>query len=98
MCFFIPIVLFSLLAYAWARGAIESGTFVLLSALIWIPDLVLIAVYIFTEVICVGLLLLLCFLCLMFVCSAFLLVRLVIELWPLWLIIFLAGIMLYIIH
>nr|DAJ49610.1 MAG TPA: protein of unknown function (DUF4349) [Caudoviricetes sp.] len=32
----------------------------------------------------------------MFVCSAFLLVRLVIELWPLWLIIFLAGIMLYI--
>ena len=51
MCFFIPIVLFLLLAYAWARGAIESGTFVLLSALIWIPDLVLIAVYIFTEVI-----------------------------------------------
>ena len=51
MCFFIPIVLFLLLAYAWARGVIESGTFVLLSALIWIPDLVLIAVYIFTEVI-----------------------------------------------
>lgn len=51
MCFFIPIVLFLLLAYAWARGGIESSTFVLLSALIWIPDLVLIAVYIFTEVI-----------------------------------------------
>lgn len=51
MCFFIPIVLFSLLAYAWARGAIESGTFILLSALIWIPDLIMIAVYIFTEVI-----------------------------------------------
>ena len=51
MCFFIPIVLFSLRAYAWARGAIESGTFVLLSALIWIPDLIMIAVYIFTEVI-----------------------------------------------
>lgn len=51
MCFFIPIVLFSLLAYAWGRGGIESSTFILLSALIWIPDLVLIAVYIFTEVI-----------------------------------------------
>lgn len=51
MCFFIPIVLFLLLAYAWSRGAIESGTFVLLSALIWIPDLIMIAVYIFTEVI-----------------------------------------------
>lgn len=51
MCFFIPIVLFSLLAYAWATGGIESSMFALLSVLIWIPDLVLIAVYIFTEVI-----------------------------------------------
>lgn len=51
MCFFIPIVLFSLLAFAWSRGAVEDGTFVLLSALIWIPDLVMIAIYIFTEVI-----------------------------------------------
>ena len=51
MCFFIPIVLFSLLAYAWARGGIESSTFALLSALIWIPDLVMIIVYILTEVI-----------------------------------------------
>ena len=51
MCFFIPIVLFLLLAYAWTRGGIESSTFALLSALIWIPDLIMIAVYIFTEVI-----------------------------------------------
>ena len=51
MCFFIPIVLFSLLAYAWSRGGIEDGMFALLSALIWIPDLIMIAVYIFTEVI-----------------------------------------------
>ena len=51
MCFFIPIVAFLLLAYAWARGGIESSTFALLSALIWIPDLIMIAVYIFTEVI-----------------------------------------------
>ena len=51
MCFFIPIVLFLLLAYAWSRGGIESSTFALLSALIWIPDLIMIAVYIFTEVI-----------------------------------------------
>lgn len=51
MCFFIPIVLFSLLAFAWSRGAVEDSTFILLSALIWVPDLVLIAVYIFTEVI-----------------------------------------------
>ena len=51
MCFFIPIVLFLLLAYAWARGGIENSTFALLSALIWIPDLIMIAVYIFTEVI-----------------------------------------------
>lgn len=51
MCFFIPIVLFLLLAYAWSRGAVEDGTFVLLSMLIWIPDLIMIAVYIFTEVI-----------------------------------------------
>ena len=50
MCFFIPIVLFLLLAYAWSRGGIESSTFALLSALIWIPDLIMIAVYIFTEV------------------------------------------------
>ena len=51
MCFFIPIVLFLLLAYAGARGVIESSTFALLSAHIWIPDLIMIAVYIFTEVI-----------------------------------------------
>lgn len=51
MCFFIPIVLFSLLAYAWSRGGVGDGTFALLSALIWIPDLIMIAVYIFTEVI-----------------------------------------------
>ena len=51
MCFFIPIVLFSLLAFAWSRGAVEDSTFILLSALIWIPDLIMIAVYIFTEVI-----------------------------------------------
>lgn len=51
MCFFIPIVLFSLLAFAWSRGGVEDSTFALLSALVWIPDLVLIAVYIFTEVI-----------------------------------------------
>ena len=51
MCFFIPIVLFLLLAYAWSRGGIESSTFALLSSLIWIPDLIMIAVYIFTEVI-----------------------------------------------
>ena len=51
MCFFIPIVLFLLLAYAWSRGDVEDGTFVLLSMLIWIPDLIMIAVYIFTEVI-----------------------------------------------
>lgn len=51
MCFFIPIVLFLLLALAWWRGVIGSNTFVLLSALIWIPDLIMIAVYIFTEVI-----------------------------------------------
>ena len=51
MCFFIPIILFLLLAYAWTRGGIESSTFALLSALIWIPDLIMIAVYIFTEVI-----------------------------------------------
>ena len=44
------IVAFLLLAYAWSRGAIESGMFVLLSALIWIPDLIMIAVYIFMEV------------------------------------------------
>ena len=51
MCFFIPIVLFLLLAYAWTKGGIESSMFALLSALIWIPDLIMIAVYIFTEVI-----------------------------------------------
>lgn len=51
MCFFIPIVVFSLLAYAWGRGTIEDGMFALLSAFIWIPDLIMIAVYIFTEVI-----------------------------------------------
>ena len=51
MCFFIPIVLFLLLAYAWSRSGIEDSTFILLSALIWIPDLIMIAVYIFTEVI-----------------------------------------------
>ena len=50
MCFFIPIVLFLLLAFAWSRGAVEDNTFALLSALIWIPDLIMIAVYIFTEV------------------------------------------------
>lgn len=51
MCFFIPIVLFLLLAFAWWRGDIGSNTFVLLSALVWVPDLIMIAVYIFTEVI-----------------------------------------------
>lgn len=51
MCFFIPIVLFLLLAYAWSRGGVEDSTFALLSALIWIPDIIMIAVYIFTEVI-----------------------------------------------
>lgn len=51
MCFFIPIVLFLLLAYAWSRGSVENSTFILLSALIWIPDFIMIAVYIFTEVI-----------------------------------------------
>lgn len=51
MCFFIPIVAFLLLAYAWARGGVEDSTFALLSMLIWIPDLIMIAVYIFTEVI-----------------------------------------------
>lgn len=51
MCFFIPIVLFLLLALAWWRGAIGSYTFVRLSALILVPDLIMIAVYIFTEVI-----------------------------------------------
>lgn len=51
MCFFIPIVLFLLLALAWWRGAIGSYTFVCLSALILVPDLIMIAVYIFTEVI-----------------------------------------------
>ena len=51
MCFFIPIVLFLLLAYAWSRGGVEDSTFALLSALIWIPDLIMIAVYIFMEVI-----------------------------------------------
>ena len=51
MCFFIAIVLFLLLAFAWSRGAVEDSTFALLSALIWIPDLIMIAVYIFTEVI-----------------------------------------------
>ena len=51
MCFFIPIVVFSPLAYAGAKGGIDTGTFLLLSALIWIPDLIMIAVYIFTEVI-----------------------------------------------
>lgn len=50
MCFFIPIVLFLLLAYAWSRGGVEDSTFALLSMLIWIPDLIMIAVYIFTEV------------------------------------------------
>ena len=51
MCFFIPIVLFLLLALAWWRGAIGSYTFVRLLALILVPDLIMIAVYIFTEVI-----------------------------------------------
>lgn len=51
MCFFIPIVLFLLLAYAWSRGGVEDSTFILISMLIWIPDLIMIAVYIFTEVI-----------------------------------------------
>lgn len=51
MCFFIPIVLFLLLAYAWSRGGVEDSTFALLSALVWIPDLIMIAVYIFTEMI-----------------------------------------------
>ncbi len=50
MCFFIPIVLFLLLAYAWSRGGVEDSTFILISMLIWIPDLIMIAVYIFTEV------------------------------------------------
>ncbi len=50
MCFFIPIVLFLLLAYAWSRGDVADSTFILLSMLIWIPDLIMIAVYIFTEV------------------------------------------------
>lgn len=51
MCFFIPIVLFLFLAYVWSRGGIEDGMFALLSMLIWIPDLIMIAIYIFTEVI-----------------------------------------------
>lgn len=51
MCFFIPIVLLLLLALAWWRGAIGSYTFVQLSAIILIPDLIMIAIYIFTEVI-----------------------------------------------
>ena len=51
MCFFIPIVLFLLLAYAWSRGDVADSTFILLSMLIWVPDLIMIAVYIFTEVI-----------------------------------------------
>lgn len=51
MCFFIPIVLFLLLAYAWSRGGVADSTFILLSELIWVPDLIMIAVYIFTEVI-----------------------------------------------
>lgn len=51
MCFFIPIVLFLLLALAWWRGGVEDSTFILLSALIWVPDLIMIAIYIFTEVI-----------------------------------------------
>lgn len=50
MCFFIPIVLILLLAYAWSRGGVEDSTFILISMLIWIPDLIMIAVYIFTEV------------------------------------------------
>lgn len=51
MCFFIPIVLFLFLAYTWSRGGVEDSMFILLSALIWVPDLIMIAVYIFTEVI-----------------------------------------------
>lgn len=51
MCFFIPIVLFLLLVYAWSRGGVADSMFILLSAFIWVPDLIMIAVYIFTEVI-----------------------------------------------
>ena len=51
MCFFIPIVLFLLIALAWRRGVIGDSNFILLSALILVPDLIMIAVYIFTEVI-----------------------------------------------
>lgn len=51
MCFFIPIVIFLVLALAWWRGSVDTGAFVLLSALILVPDLIMIAVYIFTEVI-----------------------------------------------
>lgn len=51
MCFFIPIILFLLLALAWWRGSIGDITFIRLSAIILIPDLIMIILYIFTEVI-----------------------------------------------
>lgn len=51
MCFFIPIVIFLVLALAWWRGSIGDITFTRLSVLILVPDLIMVALYIFTEVI-----------------------------------------------
>lgn len=51
MCFFIPIVLVLLLTFAWRRGSIEDSMFILLSVTILVPDLIMIGMYVFTEVI-----------------------------------------------
>lgn len=45
-----------------------------------------------------ALLLLLIFLCVMFMCCAIVITHLIFELWPLWLVLFLIGIALYIFH
>ena len=51
MCFFIPIVLVFLIVLAWRRGSIGDRATILLSILAISPSIVMIIVYIFTEVI-----------------------------------------------